>query len=73
MVELTKTGIPGVDEMIGGGIPRASVVIVSGSPGIGKSNFALQFIYEGITKYNEPDVYNIGFLSILREFFRLTS
>jgi len=57
MVELTKTGIPGVDEMIGGGIPRASVVIVSGSPGIGKSNFALQFIYEGITKYNEPGIY----------------
>jgi KaiC/GvpD/RAD55 family RecA-like ATPase len=57
MVELTKTGIPGVDEMCGGGLPQGSVVIASGSPGIGKSNFAMQFIYEGITKYNEPGIY----------------
>lgn len=52
-----KTGIPGVDEMVGGGLPRSSVVIVSGSPGIGKSNFAMQYIYNGITQYNEPGIY----------------
>jgi KaiC/GvpD/RAD55 family RecA-like ATPase len=30
---------------------------VSGSPGIGKSNFAMQFIYNGITQFNEPGIY----------------
>jgi len=59
MVELkrVKTGIPGVDEMLGGGIIQNSVVIVSGSPGIGKSNFAMQYIVNGATKYNEPGIY----------------
>jgi circadian clock protein KaiC len=30
---------------------------VSGSPGIGKSNFAMQFIYNGIVQYGEPGIY----------------
>jgi len=56
-MELVQTGIPGVDEMLGGGIPKTSVVIVSGSPGIGKSNFAMQYIYNGVTKYGESGIY----------------
>ena len=56
-MELVKTGIPGVDEMLGGGLPRKSVVIVGGSPGIGKSNFAMQYLYNGVTQYNEPGIY----------------
>ncbi|MBD3389232.1 MAG: hypothetical protein GF416_09065 [Candidatus Altiarchaeales archaeon] len=57
MAELINTGIPGVDEMCGGGIPESAVVIVSGSPGIGKSNFAMQYLYNGVEKYNEPGIY----------------
>ncbi|VVB54356.1 DNA repair and recombination protein RadB [uncultured archaeon] len=57
MIKKTKTGIPGVDELIGGGIPDKAVIIVSGSPGIGKSNFAMQYIYNGATMFNEPGVY----------------
>ena len=56
-MDLVKTGIPGVDEMLGGGLPPESVVIVGGSPGIGKSNFAMQFIYNGIVQYDEPGIY----------------
>ncbi len=56
-MELVQTGIPGVDEMLGGGIPKTSVVIVSGSPGIGKSNFAMEYIYNGVTKYDESGIY----------------
>ena len=56
-MDLIFTGIPGVDEMLGGGLPRESVVIVGGSPGIGKSNFAMQYIYNGIVKYDEPGIY----------------
>ncbi len=57
MTDKVKTGIPGADDMLGGGLPRSSVVIVSGSPGIGKSNFAMQYIYNGIKENNEPGIY----------------
>ncbi len=51
-----STGVPGVDEMICGGVPKNSVTIVSGPPGIGKSNFAMQFIISGLEK-GEPGIY----------------
>jgi KaiC/GvpD/RAD55 family RecA-like ATPase len=57
MTNPVKTGIPGADDMLGGGLPQSSVVIVSGSPGIGKSNFAMQYLYNGIVQYNEPGIY----------------
>jgi circadian clock protein KaiC len=56
-MEQVYTGIPGVDEMLGGGLPKNSVCIVSGSPGIGKSNFAMQFLYNGAVQYGEPGIY----------------
>lgn len=45
-----KTGIPGMDELINGGIPQDSVTLVSGAPGTGKSIFSLQFLKEGAEK-----------------------
>ena len=56
-INSVKTGIPGVDEMLGGGLPQSSVTIVSGSPGVGKSNFAMQYLYNGIKQYNEAGIY----------------
>lgn len=56
-MERTKTGIPGVDELLNGGLIQNTVSIVSGSPGIGKSNFSLQYLYNGAIKYNEPGIY----------------
>lgn len=55
-VERVPTGIPGFDEMIEGGIPRNSTVLLSGSCGTGKSSFAMQFILEGARR-GEPGVY----------------
>ena len=52
----TKTGITGLDELIGGGIAEGSTVLLSGQSGSGKTIFGLQFLYNGITKYNEPGV-----------------
>ena len=52
----TKTGITGLDELIGGGIIEGSTVLVSGHSGSGKTIFGLQFLYNGITKYNEPGI-----------------
>jgi circadian clock protein KaiC len=43
-----KTGVAGLDEMLGGGIPSGDSVIVAGPSGSGKSALATQFITEGI-------------------------
>src|SRR5512138_2844566 len=42
-----KTGIHGLDEILGGGLPRRRVHLVQGSPGAGKTTLALQFLLEG--------------------------
>ncbi len=43
-----KTGIPGLDAMLGGGIPEGYSMLVAGPPGSGKSMLATQFILEGV-------------------------
>ena len=47
-LERIKTGIEGLDNIVGGGIPKSSITLVSGPPGGGKSIFCFQFLYEGI-------------------------
>lgn len=47
-MERVKTGVEGLDSIIGGGIPKSSITLVSGPPGSGKSIFCFQFLYEGI-------------------------
>ncbi len=42
------TGIPGLDEMIGGGLYEKSATLISGPPGTGKTTFGMQFIVDGI-------------------------
>jgi KaiC/GvpD/RAD55 family RecA-like ATPase len=48
-----KTGILGLDELMEGGFPTGSCVLVSGKIGTGKSIFAMQYILKGITDYGE--------------------
>jgi len=43
-MERIKTGIPGLDELIGGGIPEKDLVLLSGVCGAGKTIFGLQFL-----------------------------
>lgn len=50
----TPTGIFNLDELIQGGFEKGSTILVVGTPGAGKTTFALQFLYYGITKYKEP-------------------
>jgi circadian clock protein KaiC len=47
-------GIKGLDEMIEGGLLPSSANLVEGAPGTGKTTLGMQFIYNGITLYNEP-------------------
>jgi circadian clock protein KaiC len=53
----TPTGIEGLNEITGGGIPQGRPTLVCGSAGCGKSILAMQFLIKGITEYNEPGVY----------------
>ena len=46
--EVLSTGIPGLDRMLRGGIPRGHVVAVIGAYGTGKTTLGLHFIYEGL-------------------------
>lgn len=48
MTERISTGVEGLDELIQGGIPKGSTVLVSGSAGIGKTIFSSQFLWEGL-------------------------
>ncbi|CAN5243074.1 ATPase domain-containing protein [soil metagenome] len=50
-----STGVAGLDEMMGGGIPSGDSVLVAGPSGSGKSVLATQFIAEG-GKQGEPGV-----------------
>lgn len=52
-----KTGIYGLDELIGGGFPKGRTILVSGACGTGKSIFSLQYIYRGASELKEPGVY----------------
>jgi len=42
------TGIKGLDEVLNGGLPRGRTVLVVGSPGSGKTTFAVQFLVGGV-------------------------
>jgi len=53
----TPTGIQGLDEITGGGLPTGRPTLVYGSAGSGKTLMSLEFLVRGITQYNEPGVF----------------
>lgn len=56
-MERVPTGLPGLDNMMSGGIPAGNIVLLSGACGTGKSILAMQFLYEGAKQWGEPGVY----------------
>lgn len=56
MIKKIKTGIPGLDEILKGGVREGASILITGPPGTGKTIFAIQFIVEG-AKINEPGIY----------------
>ncbi len=50
MSERVETGVPGLDQILHGGIPRRNVVLLSGGPGTGKSILGQQFLYHGLIR-----------------------
>ena len=53
--ELISVGVPGLDEMLGGGTLRGNAMLVAGPAGCGKTIMAVQFLAEG-AKHAEPGV-----------------
>jgi circadian clock protein KaiC len=50
------TGIQGLDEITGGGLPRGRPTLICGSAGCGKTLLAAEFIVRGATQFHEPGV-----------------
>jgi len=53
----SPTGITGLDEITGGGLPAGRPTLVCGSAGCGKTMLAVEFLVRGATQYGEPGVF----------------
>jgi len=47
-IERASMGIPGLDDILNGGLPTSRLYLVRGNPGVGKTTLALQFLREGV-------------------------
>lgn len=56
-ISKSPTGIQGLDDITEGGIPNNRPTLLIGNPGSGKTVIALEFIINGIVKFNEPGVF----------------
>ncbi len=56
-VQKIRTMIEGFDDISHGGMPVARTTLVSGTSGTGKTLFAVQFLYNGITYFDEPGIF----------------
>jgi circadian clock protein KaiC len=57
MLPKAATGILGLDEITGGGLPHGRPTLISGGAGAGKTLFGLEFLVRGATQYSEPGVF----------------
>ncbi len=53
----TRTGITGLDEITGGGIPSGRPTLICGGAGCGKTLLSIEFIVRGAMEFNEPGVF----------------
>ena len=51
------TGVVGLDEITGGGLPAGRPTLVCGAAGCGKTMLAVEFIVRGATQFGEPGVF----------------
>jgi circadian clock protein KaiC len=68
--DLVKTGVAGLDAILGGGIPRGNVIVVEGPAGTGKTTMGMEFVYRGATKFNEPGLivlFEVSPIKVIRD------
>lgn len=53
---LLKMGVPGLDDVLGGGLTAHRLYLLEGAPGAGKTTVAIQFLREGV-KHGESVLY----------------
>ena len=53
----SPTGIQGLDDITGGGLPTGRPTLVCGSAGCGKTLLAMEFLVRGATQFDEPGVF----------------
>jgi len=52
-----STGIPGLDEKLGGGLLPGTLTVVVGATGIGKTQFGVQFAQAGVAQEQQPGIF----------------
>ena len=57
LLSKAPTGIPGMDDITGGGLPQGRPTLVAGGAGCGKTLFAMEFLVNGATQFDEPGVF----------------
>lgn len=57
LLQKCPTGIKGLDEITGGGLPKGRPTLVCGGTGCGKTLLAMEFLVRGATEHGEPGVY----------------
>lgn len=53
----SRTGIEGLDEVTGGGLPYGRPTLVCGGPGCGKSTLSMEYLIQGALKFDEPGLF----------------
>jgi len=56
-MDRVRTGIEGLDQLLFGGLLPGDAMLVGGAPGTGKTSLGMQYLYNGITKYQEPGLF----------------
>ena len=52
-IKRVSTGVPGLHELIEGGLPEGRITLITGAAGVGKTTLGVQFLYNGITRFSE--------------------
>jgi len=56
-IERVSTGVPGLDELIEGGLPKGRITLITGAAGSGKTTLGMQFLYSGSTSFGENGLF----------------
>lgn len=57
MIERVPTGVPGLDELIEGGLPKGRITLITGAAGSGKTTLGMQFLHNGSTSFGDNGLF----------------